>query len=162
MQNRSAVPISGAKDPSTRAATMSGARRTPRVVRIRDDAPDRRQLSPLAVLFLVTAVAMAIQYLVLLAILIAAERWNRPFGFQVALGPIQFWQAHYTFSQPGLAGLSYQVRSSATGQIREGALLVSFIFGALVAVIQAKRVPASASTSRSRNVRAGLNAKPGV
>jgi hypothetical protein len=114
------------------------------------------------VLFLAAAVTMVIQYLVLLAILIAAQRWNRPFGFQVALGPIQFWQAHYTFNQPGVAGLSYQFRSSATGQIREGALLVSVIFGAFVAVIQTKRVPARASTSRSRNIRAGLNAKRGV
>ena len=150
MQNRSAAPISGAENPSTQTATMSAVRRTPRVVRIRDDQPDRRQLSPLAVIFLVAAVTMAIQYLVLLAILMAAQRWNRPFGFQVAMGPVQFWQAHYAFNQPGAAGLSYQFRSSATAQIREGAVLVSLVFGALAAVIQTKRVSARASTSGSR------------
>jgi hypothetical protein len=41
-----------------------------------------------------------------------------------------------------MAGLGYQFRSSATAEIREGALLVSFIVGALAAVVQTKRVPA--------------------
>ena len=59
MQNRSAAPISGAENPSTQTATMGAVRRTPRVVRIRDDQPDRRQLSPLAVLFLARRVLPA-------------------------------------------------------------------------------------------------------
>jgi hypothetical protein len=121
---------------------MSVPRTTPRVVRVRNDEPSRRPLSPLAVLFLVAAVTMAIQYLVLLAVLLAAERWNRQFGFQVALGPLQFWQAHYTSSQSAAAGVSYQFRSSATAEIRTGALLVSLLIGALAAAIQTKRVPA--------------------
>jgi hypothetical protein len=142
MQNPHSAPISGADNPHAQATTISIARRAPRVVRIRYDEPRRRQLSPLAVLFLVAAVTMAIQYLVLLALLLAAERWNRPFGFQVALGPLQFWQAHYTTNQSAVAGVSYQLRSTATAEIREGALLFSLLLGALVAVIRRKRVPA--------------------
>jgi hypothetical protein len=102
----------------------------------------------LVLLVAVTAGTFVLQELVLAVILFVAISSNRPFAFDVALGPLHFWQAEWTTIEVSVPALG-QVTGAGTGGAREGGLLIGFLLGALAAAIQIRlRATARAAADR--------------
>ena len=101
----------------------------------------RKYWSPLSVLIVFTVLVFAVQYMTLLGALLFAMAQNHPFSFHVAIGPLQFWQGYFasarSMPEPGHFIANY----GGSVELREGAALVSFLVGALAAVIQTRRIP---------------------
>ncbi|MDQ6743377.1 MAG: hypothetical protein M3Z97_10785 [Candidatus Dormibacteraeota bacterium] len=101
----------------------------------------RKYWSPLSVLIVFTLLAFSVQYLALFAALFLAIGANHPFSFHVALGPLQFWQGYFASTMSTPEPGHFIANRGGSVELREGAVLVSFVVGALAAVIQTRRVP---------------------
>jgi hypothetical protein len=88
-----------------------------------------------------TVLAFSVQYLALFCALFVAISWNHPFSFHVALGPLQFWQGFFASTRSTPEPGHLIANHGGSVELREGAVLVSFLAGALAAVIQTRTVP---------------------